>query len=254
MTEEQAAIGRALALLEAFSVERPALTLEQLAEASGVSLQAISPAVDALAQLGYLRADGDATLWRLGARNIALARSFLGAYAVREVAHGHMEALAIRFRAVAALAERSRLEMVYIDYVRAGAPVVVEHRVGSRLPIAVSAAGRAWLCTAPAVEVEALVGELQVLHSNWPQLQARLQIAREDLAARGFTRSYGEVRAGVNSVAVPLRSPVDRSLVVFSLAIQDTIMQPAQCDAVLGPALKDMVAAVERELVRFGRD
>lgn len=247
------AAARGLAVLEAFSPEWPDLGNGEIAQRCGLPKSTVSRLTYTLARLGYLQLDLETQRYRLGPSVIGLARSFLGARGVRDIARAHMEALAIRFRAPAALTQRDGLDMVYLDYARGDAPVIVPRAVGSRVPLAVSAAGRAWFASAHPVEAEAVRAQLAAqLGREWKAAQLRIEAAARDLERLGFTRSYGEVQAEVNSVAVPMRSPVDGTLLVFNLAAPSMLVPAKRFDHELGPALAAMAAAVEAELATGG--
>lgn len=74
MSEQRVeAVERALSILEAFAAERPALTLAELAEETGLYKSTILRLAASLIRFGYLRRGGDGrfrpgpALWRLGA-------------------------------------------------------------------------------------------------------------------------------------------------------------------------------------------
>lgn len=243
-----------LAVLEAFTPVFPALGVADVARRSGVPVELVARIVATLAERGYLQPDG-AGHYRLGSRLIGITRNFLGARGVRALARGAMEALATRFRAPVALSERDGLDMLYLEYVKADAPVVLQHRIGTRLPLVTSAAGRAWLAGAPASESEVVARQLAVrLHRDWAGVQPKLAQARDDLRQLGFTRSYGDMEPELNAVAVPMRSPIDGLVVVFSLASPAMLAPARRFDAELGPALVATVQALRAELERIGSE
>ena len=108
-------IGQTLAVLEAFSPVFPELGIAEIAQRASLPSSTARRIAITLCELGYLHLEPEGKRFRLGARLVGIARSFLGARGVRAVAHGHMEALSARFRAPLALSERDGLEMVYLD-------------------------------------------------------------------------------------------------------------------------------------------
>ena len=245
--------GQTLAVLEAFSPVFPELGISEIAQRASLPSATAKRIAVALCQLGYLHVEPEGKRFRLGAKLVGIARSFLGARGVRAVAHGHMEALSARIRAPLALSERDGLEMVYLDYVRGESPVVVQHRIGTRLPLATSASGRAWLASAPQVEADAVVRLLDARSMQGATgLQEQIAAAKRDIAELGFARSYGDMHPDVNAVAVPLRSTIDGSSLVISMATPSMLVPGRRCDTELGPALVAMVADVKRELSENG--
>lgn len=248
-----AAAARALAVLQAFTPEAPDQGNGDIALRCGLPKSTVSRLTYTLSKLGYLRLEPQTQRYRLGPAVVGLARGFLGARGVRDVSLAHLEALALRLRAPVALTERDGLDMVYLAYARGDAPVVIPRAIGSRVPLATSASGRAWLAAAHPVEARAVREQLEVqLGEGWPMAERRLGEAEADLQRLGFTRSYREVQAEVNSVAVPLRSPVDGSLAVFNLAAPAALVPAGRFDQEFGPALVELVATVRRELEAAG--
>ena len=249
-----AAAARGLTVLQSFTPEVPDLGNAEIAQRCGLPRSTVSRLTYTLARLGYLRLEPETQRYRLGPAVVGIARSFVGGRGLREVARAHMEALAIRFHAPAALTERDGLDMLYLDYARGDAPVIVPRAMGSRVPLATSAAGRAWFASAHPVEVQAVRGQLeQHLGTGWNAARLRIEAGARDLLRLGFTRSYGEVQAEVNSVAAPMRSPVDGSLVVFNLAAPSMLVPARRFDEELGPALVAMVEAIRAEIAQMGR-
>lgn len=241
--------GQTMAVLAAFSPVFSELGIAEIAQRAALPVATARGIAATLSSLGYLQAQPDSGRYRLGAKLVDIARSFLGARGLRAAANGHMEALAARLRAPLAMSERDGLEMVYLHYIRGDAPVVVQHRIGTRLPLATSASGRAWLGSAPTAEVEAVVRQLDARSVQGATgLQEHLAMAKRDLAELGFTRSYGDMHPEVNAVAVPLRSPIDGSQLVVSLAAPSMLVPSRRCDSEFGPALVAMAAEVVRDL------
>src|SRR3954468_15551377 len=147
-----------LAVLEAFTPVFPALGIPDVSRRSGVPVEMASRIVVTLADRGYLLYDGDRH-YRLGGNLIGITRNFLGARGVRMLARAPMEELALRFRAPVALSEREALDMLHLEYVRGDAPALVQQRIGTRLPLATSVAGRAWLAAASTAEADLVAGQ-----------------------------------------------------------------------------------------------
>lgn len=245
-----AALGRGLAVLEAFDTAHPSLGNLEIALRTGLPKASVSRLAATLGSLGYLAYDPDTQKYRLGARLMRMAANFLGTRGVRDRFRPAMEALAARLHAPVALTERDGLEMVYIEYCRADATVIVLREPGSRVPLAASAAGRAYLAVCPEPEREALKAQLRLQHGRqWPELERGLAAAARDLAELGFCRAYGSWSRDVNAVAVPLRLPVDGGLAVLNLAAPAALVPAARFDREYGPALRRTV-----EQLRSGLD
>ena len=232
-------------MLEAFDPGHPALGNQDISARTGLPKATVSRLIHTLAALGFVAFDAGTQKYRLGARVMRLAASFHGARALREPARPLMEELAARLHAPVALTERDGLDMIYLDYCRAAATVVVVRGPGSRVPLGTSAAGRAYLSACAAEEGDVLLAQLAGREpEQWHATSRGIAAARRDLAALGFCRSYGAWTKEVNAVAVPMRSPVDGTLCVFNLAAPASLVPAARFDREYGPALRSMVAAL----------
>ena len=78
--------------------------------------------------------------------------------------------------------------------------------VGSRVPIATTAMGRAYLWALPDDERAALLRELREHYgSRWPRMRDGIERAGETVAKHGFTISAGEWHDDVHAVGVALK-------------------------------------------------
>ncbi|MER5951251.1 helix-turn-helix domain-containing protein [Streptomyces sp. NPDC001904] len=133
------ALARGLSVLTVFSGERPALTLSQVAEATGLSRATARRALITYEYLGYVRQDG--RLHRLTPRVLGLGCAPLSRTTLPRIAEPHLAALSD------ALGESVGLSVSDGEWVRCTARVAprrvmsVDIGVGSRLPAGATAAG-----------------------------------------------------------------------------------------------------------------
>jgi DNA-binding IclR family transcriptional regulator len=74
--------------------------------------------------------------------------------------------------------------------------------VGSRMPLAASAMGRAWLAAVPEAErLEALEQVRALDHLAWPAVKAGVDKALEEYRTLGVTSSFGDWNREVNGIA-----------------------------------------------------
>lgn len=104
---------------------------------------------------------------------------------------------------------RDGLDMVVIETLKPrSAAVVTRLDVGSRLHIASSAVGRAWLAGLEDTERPAMVKALkQNPGSAWSANAAAVTQAAQDIERTGFCTSLGEWTADVNAIGTFLRWP-----------------------------------------------
>ena len=159
-----------------------------------------------LTRAGWLLHMPETQRYRLGPAAIALGGAALGGLDIRGIARAPMQDLANRTRAVVALGMRDRMSMLYLEVVRSDAPISLNLEAGSRISLAFSAMGRAWLAAAPPAEREDALLRLRELDDGaWPRIAAGVARAREDAASLGICCSFGEWQDGVNAIATSFR-------------------------------------------------
>ena len=121
---------------------------------------------------------------------------------VRQVARPLMQELADFARAEVSMGTRDRLSMIYVENCRSQALHTLSLDVGSRISLATSAMGRAWLAAAPASERNAALAQLQARdEAAWPQVQPGIDQALLDYRNLGVATSFGDWQKNVNAIA-----------------------------------------------------
>src|SRR6266571_2034005 len=99
----------------------------------------------------------------------------------------------------------SRLTYIYVEHCRSKAAVMLRLDMGSRIPIATTAMGRALIAALPERERDWLLSHIARREGErWPKIRSGIDRAIKDLAARGFTVSAGDWQPDVFAVGVPL--------------------------------------------------
>src|SRR5207302_10717140 len=103
----------------------------------------------------------------------------------------YMQELANQTGAAVALGSRDRLNLLYLEFCRARGSVMMRLDMGSRIPLATSAIGRALIAALPEHEREWLLGFVATREGDrWPEIRSGIDRAMQDLATHGFTTSY----------------------------------------------------------------
>jgi DNA-binding IclR family transcriptional regulator len=238
------ALARGLELLRCFGMKERELGLTELARRSGIPKPTVARLAGTLAKLGYLdhlEAEGK---YRLGAGVLALGFGMLARLDVREVARPLMRELAERNQASVSLGVRDRLSMVYVETVRSSASVTLQRGVGTRLALATTAMGRAFLAGMPASERGFLMDQIRLRDErDWPLLSAGIEQGLRDYAERGFCISIGEWDKDICGVGVPFLAP-DGTMMAFNCGKPAFKCSREYLQDELGPALVELVRKV----------
>ncbi|MGE4338340.1 MAG: IclR family transcriptional regulator [Pigmentiphaga sp.] len=204
------ALERGIAVLHCFDENVASLSNAELSQRTAIPKPTVTRLAATLVGLGLLRQDPATERFSLAAGVVSLARAFLAHIDVREVARPYMAELARELGGSSYLAVRDGFDMVLIEIARSReAALRSHHEIGTRIPLATSALGRAYLSGLAQSHPQRhrqLMVDLQKHHgdSAWPPLAAKLQQARQTLAEHGYTLSLGDVSPEIHSVAVPL--------------------------------------------------
>jgi DNA-binding IclR family transcriptional regulator len=199
------ALARGLAVLAAFRGGEPQLSNQDLASRTGLPKSTVSRLTYTLTQLGYLDQDPASGRYQLGLAVLELSAATLASFDARRVIAPKMQQFAEAHGVSVSLAVREGLDMMYLETVRSRARVTVQLSVGSRVPLATTAIGRAYLAAMPAAERNTLMPALAVQYgADWPQIAASLDAALADYQQRGYCSSFGEFQPEVFAVAAPV--------------------------------------------------
>lgn len=234
------ALARGLSVLQTFAPGDDRLTNAEIAGRVRLPKATITRLTYTLCKLGYLARDASGAGYRLDPHILTLGFPVLARLGVRQLARPMMQALSQDEGLTVSMGMRDGLHMIYIDRVRSSAPVVLEQDVGTRIPIATTALGRAYLAGLPAAERSALLAELRasVLSGGWSAVKKGVDRELERHRAKGYCFG-GAWNPEVTGVAVPLDLP-GRTLLALSCAGARADLTEARL-ATIGERLKRLV-------------
>lgn len=197
------ALARGLELLRCFKPQDRWLAHQELARRTGLPQATVSRLSFTLTSLGYLRHRPDSGEYALSPAVLSLGFSVLTNFEVGRIARPFMETLAEHTQAAVSLGVRHDTSMVYVAHCRSTARLILGLDVGTRLPLAETAMGRAmWCCMAPGMR--ALLAQRLATGdpTRWPQRQGALQHAEQDYARRGYASSESEWESEIAAIGV----------------------------------------------------
>jgi len=210
-------LARGMSILACFSADAPELTVSEIARRTGLPQPTAWRLCRTLMELGFLlQAEGRQKL-KPTLRVLSLGYSALAGESIGDLACAKMQEIASRYQGAVSLGVRDGLDMVYVQRRQGSHILFADLRIGSRVPVATSATGWAYIAGLDAQERESLFAELEAtLGAEWPQLEARLRAALADYAVNGYVVNRGAMHAHVSSVAVPVRGRAGGRLLALS--------------------------------------
>ena len=227
---------RVLAILGAFDVDHPTLTLSDIARRAGLPVATAHRLVGELVTWGALSRgpDGGYTvgvrLWEVGLLSPLHTR-------LREVAVPFLQDLHASVRENVHLAVRDGDEALYVEKVTGHRSVPIVSRVGGRLPLHATGVGKALLAFQdPAYVAGFLRRPLRRCTSYTVTEPGRLARELTTVRRRGWAATSEEMTLGSCSVAVPVLGPdgtgvASIGIVVHSLGANLERLVPALRDA-----------------------
>jgi DNA-binding IclR family transcriptional regulator len=245
------ALARGLDILRAFTPQDSLLGNQEIAARTGLPRPTISRLTHTLTRLGYLKHSERLGKYQLGTAVLSLGYAVLANIGLRQVARPFMQELADYANASVSLGSRDRLNMVYVEHCRAIGTVTLRLDLGSRIPIATTAMGRALLAALPESERDYLMQHIAKRDAaNWPRIRAGIERAVDDYKAKGFVMSVGDWQTDVHAVGVPMIAPDGSGIVAFNCGGPSFLFDRKRLTTDLGPRLVNLVRNVEAALTR----
>jgi DNA-binding IclR family transcriptional regulator len=196
------ALARGLEVLACFRSGDKTLGNQEIAQRCGLPKSTVSRLTYTLTKLGYLIQLEDSGKYRLGTATLSLGSAMLAKLDVRTVARPLMQELADFSRAMVSLGARDRMSMIYVENCRSTSALTLSLDIGSRIPVAATAIGRAWLAAIPERErVEFMERVREFDEMAWPETERGIRKALEDYRTLGVTCSFGDWQNDVNAIA-----------------------------------------------------
>ncbi len=243
------ALSRGMDVLRAFGPRDRWLANQELARRTGLAKPTVSRLAYTLTRLGYLRYSERQNKYALGSAAISLGFAALGQMDVRRVARPAMQELSEHTRSSVHLAVNDRLSMQVVDTYWHSAAFVID--IGSRIPIATTSIGRAYVSALPAPERKRILDGIRAARpADWLTNRRRFEQAFRDYEAYGFCFGLGDWRREVNAVAAPLLLPDAAGPIVIGCSGAAFQLEPELLKRDVGPRLLALVGNVRSGLHR----
>ncbi|WP_210246309.1 IclR family transcriptional regulator [Aureimonas fodinaquatilis] len=197
---------KGLAVLLAFSPEREAMNLSEIAVGAGISKSAAQRFAHTLETLGYLHKDPSTKRYSLTVATLALGYRYLLVNRTIERANPFLLDLNRACRETVNYSEPDGAEMVYVGRFPTSLTTPVHMPLGRRLPIFCTSAGRAYLSCLPVDERRSILQSSdRVAHTRKTitDVEALLTLCQE-ASEEGYAYADGEFYTGDLNVSAPV--------------------------------------------------
>jgi DNA-binding IclR family transcriptional regulator len=195
---------RALAVLGAFSIDAPSLTLSELARRSGLPVATVFRLAAELEEGRFLdrnpagRYTLGVHLWEMGLLTPVHGR-------LRETAMPYLLNLQYKCRETVQMAVSDGVDAIYIEKLTSEVSVPVQSRIGARIPLHATGVGKALLAFSPPQFVDVVLN-MQLTRYTTETITNRRALMKELARVReqGYSTSHQEYLAGSVSIAAPV--------------------------------------------------
>jgi len=212
-------------------------TLAELSRTLGMARSTVHRLAAPLLDAGLIEQSQSG--YRLGQHCAYLGGIYLDQVDLRSLAHEHLAHLVAKTGETAHLVLRSGLEMTYIDKVESPSALRMYSRVGGRMPLYCTGAGKALLAYSSDAIIDAVIAAgLPRRTPNTITDGARLRKDLAKIRARGYSVDEVENEPGIRCVGAAVFGPDGSPVAAISLSGPDN-----RLTARIAPRLGVLVAA-----------
>ena len=242
------ALSRGLDVLRAFRPNDGLLGNQEIAARTNLPKPTVSRLTYTLTKLGYLTPVPRFEKYQLAPAAMALGYAALANLGVRHLSEPYREELMRETGGAVAIGGRDRLSMIYFGQSR-GMTIGVQLDVGSRVPIATTAMGRAYLWALTEEERSELLQELKEHYGpRWARMRDGIERAGETVAKHGFVISAGEWHDDIAAAGVALKLNDGTGPYAFNCGAPAFRFTEERLRTDIGPRLVTMVRNIEAAL------
>jgi DNA-binding IclR family transcriptional regulator len=243
------ALSRGLDVLRAFQPNDGLLGNQEIAARTNLPKPTVSRLTYTLTKLGYLAPVPRFEKYQLTPSAMALGYAALANLGVRHLSEPFREEVMRETGGAVAVGGRDRHSMIYFGQSRNGLTLGVQLDVGSRVPIATTAMGRAYLWALSPDERAALLRELREHYgSRWPKLRDGIERSGEFIDRHGFAISAGDWHDDIAAAGVALKLNDGTGPYAFNCGAPAFRFTEDRLRNDIGPRLVAMVRNIEAAL------
>ena len=197
-------LAKGLAVIRAFTRERAALNLSDIARSAGIPAATARRCLLTLEELGYLTRNGRSFLLR--PKVLELGAAYLESMNIEQITKNHLEELARNTSDSAALCVLDGVEIVYVARTSVRTLLRLEAHVGSRFPAHATSTGRVLLAglTTEGLRHYFENARLTALTERTVTDPEKLRALIEECRRSGYAAVEDELAYGVVALAVPV--------------------------------------------------
>jgi IclR family pca regulon transcriptional regulator len=244
-------LARGLAVIRAFDVDHPELTLSDVARATGLNRAAARRFLHTLVELGYVRTDG--RIFALRPRVLELGYSYVSSLSLPEVALPTMERLVEQLHESCSMAVLDDDEIVYVARVPTKRIMSVAISVGTRFPAYATSMGRVLLAHQDPQWLDGYLAKvsLEPITPRTVRTRDELVPILERVRRDGYCLVDEELEEGLRAVAAPIWGAQGRVAAAINVSAHISRGSAEAIRNELLPLLLDTARAISADVARL---
>ncbi len=239
-------LARGLSILKAFGPDNRPIGNAEIAKRVDLPKATVSRLTFTLTELGYLNYDDDIGRYSLGPGILTLGYDVMAQMEIRDVARPYMQELADYADASVYLGVPNETEMIYIEACRTPASMAIRLGVGSRVPMANTGMGRAYLAALPEGDLKVILNQIAPEYGDdWPTIDANMQTALLLARNRGYAINTGDWISEAHSAGAAIRRADGYPIYAINIGGLRSIITKERLENDLGPRVLGVARQIE---------
>jgi IclR family pca regulon transcriptional regulator len=248
-------LAKGLRVLEAFTAERPELTLSEVGALAKLDPGTAFRMLNTLVMAGYVCRIPDSKRFRLTLKVTDLGLHAIGRADLREIARPILRSLVGEVNEAASLGVLDGADILYIERVRAGITRIgVDIRIGTTIPAFWSTIGEAMLAFLPPQELTRVLA-LQPrpgVFPHKPMKRDEIEASLKNVRECGYALRDSYFGSGLRVLAMPVLDVDNYPLAAISVAVPQIQMSSKEFRARALDAVRRAAADIARAIQASG--
>ncbi|MCB1414013.1 MAG: IclR family transcriptional regulator [Xanthobacteraceae bacterium] len=238
-------VSRAFEVLRCFDGHEARLGNLEISNRCGLPRSTVSRLTHTLTRMGQLVYLPRDQKYRIGPSAVAMSASMLRGLQLRRLICARLEELSVDIPGTIGFVIPDRLHLVYLEFARSATALGLHSGVGTRIPMATTAAGHAYIAALEPDIGSAILSEMErETPADADILRPLMEDNRRFLATHGYVTACGLWSPHINGVAAPLWSPQYQTYVVITIGLLAAMYDEARLHGEVAPRLLELSRAI----------
>jgi DNA-binding IclR family transcriptional regulator len=238
-------VSRAFDVLRCFEGHEARLGNLEISNRCGLPRSTVSRLTHTLTRMGQLVYLPRDQKYRIGPSAVAMSTSMTRGLQLRNLVRQRLEDVAEQLPGTVGFVIPDRFQLVYLEFARAEAALGLHESTGSRISMASTAAGHAYMAALEPEVGDALLVEMErEMPEAASMLRPRLASNRLRLQEHGYVTACGLWSPHINGLALPLWSPQYQTYVVLTIGVLSAMYDEQRLHAEVARPMLELGRAV----------